>query len=104
MQAAFTDALTFHYVVAKYFEIPATGALLVADGAVREPLDQLGLIAHEHYLPVDAGNLEEVIESLFDPARSQDLDAIRQRGQELVLTAHKTSDRAARIDQVVACR
>src|SRR5262249_10711971 len=41
-RVAFTDCSTFKYVVAKYFEIPATGALLVAEDAVSAPLKELG--------------------------------------------------------------
>src|SRR6185295_5608359 len=43
-RAGFTDSLIYGYVVAKYFEIPATGALLFADDAVSGPLRELGFI------------------------------------------------------------
>ena len=61
-KAGFTDALIYRYIVAKHFEIPATGALLVADGVVSEPLRQLGFIENVHYVPVSAENLEEKIQ------------------------------------------
>ncbi|HEV7682474.1 MAG TPA: glycosyltransferase [Pyrinomonadaceae bacterium] len=101
-RAAFTDSLTFRYVVAKYFEIPATGALLLAEDAVSGPLSKLGFIENVHYLPVSQENLEEQIQYFLDEKNHEELDQIRRNGQELVWDRHKTSDRARQIDQ--ACR
>lgn len=98
-RAAFTDSLVYGYVVAKYFEIPATGALLFADEAVSGPLKQLGFVENEHYLPVSTGNLEARIQYILDQANLDELEAIRRRGQELVWERHKTSDRAQQIDE-----
>jgi len=98
-RAAFTDSLIYRYVVAKYFEIPATGALLFADDAVREPLQELGFIENRHYLPVSMENLEERIEYVLDKRNHEELDEIRRRGQELVWERHKTSDRARQINE-----
>jgi hypothetical protein len=97
-KAAFTDSLVFRYVVAKYFEIPATGALLVADNAVSEPLKQLGFTENIHYLPVSAENLEETIHYALDENNSTHIKAVRQQGQQLVLSSHRTRDRAKLID------
>jgi len=99
-RVGFTDALTYEYVVAKYFEIPATGALLLADAVVSEPLRKLGFIANEHYLPVSKENLEERIQFVLDVANHEELDKIRRRGQELVCQKHKTIDRARQINDV----
>jgi hypothetical protein len=98
-RAAFTDSLIYKYVVAKYFEIPATGALLLADDAVRRPLGDLGFIEHEHYLPVSKETLEERVRYVLDERNHEELDAVRSRGQELVRARHKTSDRARQIDE-----
>jgi len=97
-RAAFTDSSMFHYVLAKYFEIPATGALLLADDSVREPLKQLGFIDNQHYVAVSATNLEEKIAFVLDERNHEELDQVRRRGQELVWAGHKTSDRASQID------
>jgi hypothetical protein len=98
-RAGFTDSLKFKYVVAKYFEIPATGALLLADEAVREPLKELGFIENEHYLSVSQENLEERIQYVLDERNHPELDEIRRSGQELVWKSHKTSDRAKLINE-----
>jgi Glycosyl transferases group 1 len=99
-KVAFTDAAWLRYVVAKYFEIPATGALLLADGAVREQLNELGLLENVHYIAASAKNLEEQIQYVLDPIHDEEINAIRRRGQELVSSRHKTSDRANLIDRV----
>jgi Glycosyl transferases group 1 len=99
-RAGFTDALTYRYVVAKHFEIPATGALLVADGLVSEPLRQLGFVENVHYVPVSAENLEERIRYVLAEDNRAEIDEIRRRGQQLVLGAHRTSDRAGLIDSI----
>jgi hypothetical protein len=98
-RAGFTDALRYGYAVAKYFEIPATGALLLADDAVSEPVSRLGFIPNEHYLPASTENLEERIRYVLDEANHDEIDEIRRRGQELVWERHKTTDRARQINQ-----
>jgi hypothetical protein len=90
----------FKYVVGKYFEIPATGALLLADDAVSEPMTALGFVENHHYLPASQENLEERIEYVLDEKNHEELDRIRRTGQELVWERHKTSDRARQIDEV----
>lgn len=99
-RAGFTDSSIFKYIVAKYFEIPATGALLFADNAVSEPLKELGFVENEHYFPVSKENLEERIRYILDERNHEALDKIRRRGQELVWARHKTSDRAREINKV----
>ena len=97
-RAGFTDSSKFHYVLAKYFEIPATGALLVGDDSVSGPLRQLGFIQDEHYVAVSAENLEEKVRFVLDERNHEQLDQIRRRGQELVWDRHKSIDRARQID------
>jgi hypothetical protein len=99
-RVAFTDASTFGYSVAKYFEIPATGSLLLADRAVSDPLRAIGFIDGVHYLGVSNDDLEEKIEYALDESNRDELDQIRRNGQELVWRRHKTSDRARSIDEI----
>lgn len=97
-RAAFTDSSKFHYVLAKYFEIPATGALLMGDDSVSGPLGQLGFIDNEHYIAVSHRDLEEKIRFVLDERNHDELDQIRRRGQELVWERHQSIDRARQID------
>jgi hypothetical protein len=101
-RVGFTDSTRYKYVVAKYFEIPATGALLLADDAVAGPLKELGLIEYRHYLPVSCNDLEEKVHYVLDEKNHEELDEVRKRGQKLIWERHKTSDRARMIDEI--CR
>lgn len=96
----FTDSAIYEYVVAKYFEIPATGALLLADDAVRGPLEELGFIQGVHYIAVSKENLDLQIRYVLDATNHEQLDEIRRRGQKLVWDRHKTSDRARQINHL----
>jgi len=98
-RVAFTDSVKYGYVVAKYFEIPATGALLLADDTVASPLRQLGFEKNVHYVPVSARNLEKQIRFVLDEKNRPQLDEIRRNGQTLVWQRHTTSDRAKQIDE-----
>jgi hypothetical protein len=101
-RVGFTDSGVYQYVVAKYFEIPATGALLLADDAVRAPLKELGFIENVHYFAVSSENCEEQVRYVLDESNREELDEIRRCGQQLVWEKHKTSDRARRIDEICA--
>lgn len=98
--AGFTDALVHFYIVAKHFEIPATGALLIADRAVAPQLESLGFIDGEHYVSTTADELEAIVESVLDPDNAEEIDAIRRRGHALVHRCHTTLHRARQIDAV----
>ena len=101
-RAAFTDSSRFNYLVAKFFEIPATGALLVADRKASPSLRQLGLIEGEHYIAASFDDLEEQVRFTLDESNHDSLDSVRARGQALVWERHKSSDRARLID--ATCR
>jgi hypothetical protein len=99
-RAAFTDASKFNYLLAKFFEIPATGSLLLGDAAVEKQLSQLGFCQRVHYIPVSDVTLESELRHILDAKNHAELDEIRRRGQQLVWSQHKTSDRAKLIDDV----
>jgi hypothetical protein len=96
----FTDCSIYSYIVAKYFEIPSTGALLLADDTISEPFRELGFIENIHYVPVSMNNLEEKIQYVLHEKHHPELDEIRKRGQALVWEKHTTSHRARLIDTV----
>jgi hypothetical protein len=99
-RAAFTDASNFNYLLAKFFEIPATGSLLLADAAVEKELSQLGFCQRVHYVPVSEATLERELRYVLDANNHAELDEMRRRGQHLVWERHKTSDRAKLINDV----
>jgi hypothetical protein len=99
-RAAFTECSTFRYVLAKHFEIPATGALLMAGLGATEALGRLGFVDGDHYISVSSEDLEGKLRYVLDESNHSHLDRIRQSGQALVWERHKTSDRARLIDEV----
>lgn len=99
-RAAFTDASKFNYLLAKFFEIPATGSLLLGDTAVEKELSQLGFRQRVHYIPVSDATLESELKHILDARNHAELDEVRRRGQQLIWARHKTSDRAKLIDEV----
>jgi Glycosyl transferases group 1 len=99
--AGFTDALVHQYVVAKHFEIPATGALLIADRAVSPQMAALGFVDGEHYLSATAADLESVVARAVHPAFYAEADAIRRRGHALVHAKHTVEHRAKAIEELV---
>jgi hypothetical protein len=102
-RVGFADSVfPYAYIVAKFFEIPATGALLLADDTVSEPLKRLGFEAGRHYVPVSQKNLKAQIEYVLSESNYDELDQIRRNGQALVHEQHKTSDRARFINAVCA--
>jgi Glycosyl transferases group 1 len=97
-RSAFTDCLIFGYLVAKHFEIAATGALLVADRAANGLLAQLGIFEGEHYIATSNDEMEETIKFVIDESHHRELDELRRRAQRLVSEKHTTRERARLID------
>jgi len=96
--AALTDGLKYRYIVAKHFEIPAAGALLIADRSCAPQLAMLGFVDGEHYLAASTDDLEQIVERALDPRNRESIDAIRRRGHALVHARHTTACRAREID------
>lgn len=103
-RVGFADGSIYRYLVGKHFEIPAVGALLLVDRAVRDGFGDLGFIEDVHYLSVSSADMEEKIRYLLNKDNHPELDRIRRQGQALVWERHKTSDRAKLIDEVCARR
>lgn len=102
-RVGFADSVfPYGYVVAKFFEIPATGALLLADEVVSVPLAELGFVVGEHYVSASLTNLEERVAYVLDENNREEMDRVRRNGQDLVHKQHKTSDRATQIDKLVS--
>ncbi len=97
-RSAFTDCSIFGYLVAKHFEIAATGSLLVADRAAKGLLAQLGMFEGEHYIATSNDDMEETIQFVIDESHHRELDEVRRRGQRLVWEKHTTRERARLID------
>ena len=90
------------YIVSKFFEIPASGALLLAyDEYVKEPLKELGFIDGENYISANHENVIEKILFITDPNNKEKIDCIRKNGYNLVWSKHTLLNRIDIIENIV---
>ena len=88
---AITDSShgTHDSVIAKYFEIPAAGALLLATRT--QDLSDIGFVPYVHYVPVTLENVLERIETVL--ANPDEFEHIRKEGMEYVRANHGIEQR-----------
>jgi hypothetical protein len=89
--SAFTCASAFRYTLMKYFEIPASGALMF--GETTPELEALGFRDGEHYIAVDDRNFAERIRYYTSKVGRLEGDRIRLQGCDFVSTTHTWSKR-----------
>lgn len=79
----------FNYIVSKYFEIPASGALLFAYiEPIKELLTSYGFIDGVNMISFNYNNLNERIKYILDPKNREDINKIRLNGYKLVKRRH----------------
>ena len=72
------------YLVSKFFEIIASGTLLIAyDEHVKEQLKQVGFIDKVNYISCSLENMEEIFEYVLSPSNIKEINTIRRNGFEL---------------------
>ena len=98
--AVVTDGLTLNYTVAKCFEVPATGALLLVNSELTPHLAPLGFERGVHFVEYTRSTLDSVVDWVLEPANRGAVDAIRAQGQTLVWARHTVHHRAAVLDAV----
>lgn len=82
------------YLVAKFFEIPGSGSLLLAyDEFIKEHLCELGLIDGENYISVNHDNLKEKIDYILNPDNRKYIDSVRTKGYLLIQNNHTLKKR-----------
>lgn len=96
--AALTDGTVFNRSVAKVFEIPATGALLLANAELVPVLADVGMRPGAHFVAYTAATLDAVVDWVLHPAHRAAVDAIRAQGQAIVWARHTVFHRAAALD------
>lgn len=94
---AVTSGLIFNYAVAKYFEIPATGSLLIANET--EDSIKAGLISNEHFVPITKDNAQQQIYDCLDNYEAY--QHIRRQGMEYVRANHSVNNRALQLINII---
>ena len=95
-----TSSLILHYVVAKVFEIPAMGQLLLINHEIEPLLNALCLYPNIHFLSYSKKSMSSVIQrAVHKNFASQNL-RIRRAAQSVVIEMHTTEARAQLVTQI----
>lgn len=97
--ACITTTLVHRRLVAKIFELPATGSLLLVNLDLEIYLTALGMQNRVHYVGFEDTDPESGIWWVFDPKNADQVDKIRRAGMELARSKHKTLDRAKGLNE-----
>ena len=102
--ACITDGLHLNYTIAKVFEIPSAGCLLLINAEMRAALARHGMFDGVHFLSYRnrRQSLERVVDYILRPANAAKIRAKRQRAQALVWRRHLVVHKAAALRSVVA--
>jgi hypothetical protein len=88
-------------ILAKAFEIPATGSLLVAHDSCKKGLEKVGFIENENCIFFNFENFNKVTDYILDLNNRHIIDNIRKKGQELILNNHCESLRIKQINSIL---
>ena len=95
----FTDCSSLNYVLAKYFEIPASGSLLLGEETKYNDLEKLGFIDNVNYIKCNMQNIDMKIEWILNPVNNAEIERIRKAGQKLVLEKHHIKNRVKQMNE-----
>ena len=98
----FTDCSTLNYILAKYFEIPASGALLLAEDNAYGDLEKLGYSDGVNYIKCSQEDIMEKLDWILDPANRAEVDKIRKAGQVHVHEHHHITMRAGQMANIIS--
>lgn len=90
------------YILAKTFEIPATGTVVVMDDFVEPMMNKLGFQRNIHYISTNPEYLQSDLEFWFHPENSAKLEKISKAGYRLVLERHTLEKRVEEFEKIVA--
>jgi hypothetical protein len=97
--ACIFDGSSSNFVVAKVFEVTATGSLLLFSDDLVDALAALGLTNGVHYASFNASSLDAVVDWALAPASRARVDRIRAAGQAVAHARHRTQ---ARVEAIYA--
>jgi len=97
--AAICDGSRNNFAVAKVFEIPMTGALLLFSDDLSDALEALGFLDHANYVSFNASSLDATVDWVLNPKNRARVDLVRAAGQALAHARHKTNARVGAIHE-----
>lgn len=93
------------YILAKFFEITASGSLLLAfNKNTKSAFEEIGFIDKVHYLSVDETDYIDTVNYVLDSNNRKAIDKIRQTGMEFTEQYHFYTNRAEFIDKILTNR
>ena len=91
---SFRDNTNNGYLIAKFFEIPGNGLLLLANTyGVEDEISSCGFVDMVNYINVSFNNIDEVINYIFNTDNFNKINEIRKNGYELVKQNHLINNR-----------
>lgn len=85
-------------LVAKHFEIAATGTVLITDAFVAPLMAKIGFIENIHYLVATPESLEATLYYWLKPENAARLNQISKAGHDLVKSRHSLEHRVEQFD------
>jgi hypothetical protein len=89
------------YILAKHFEIPAAGSVMITDKFVAPLMERLGFIENVHYLTTTPDTLETDLQQWLTPENMENLESIAIAGQKLVAEQHTMEKRVKQFELAV---
>jgi len=90
------------YIVAKFFEIPASNTLLVAyDEHIKEELIKLGFIDNVNYISFNIKNYNERFSYILDHKNRHKIRTITNAGYNLIKDHHTLSNRVIQLNTII---
>ena len=87
----------FNYVLAKCFEIMATGSLLLVDETADSK--KLGLVPYKHYIPINKSDVfDKIYQCIKDP---NSYDGIRKAGMRFARENHSIINRMDQFEKIL---
>ena len=94
-----TTTSLYRYLIAKVFEIPATGALLLVNNDLNPLMESLGLFKGKHYVSYGNNDPADKIWWVLDEKNKAEIDSIRLAGMHYIREHHMTENRAKALDE-----
>ena len=98
-----TDCSTLQYALAKVFEIPASGQLLLVNAEIAPVLRALCMVEGEQFLAYRKKGVSSQIEQVRSLGARTRVNHIRENGHVQVLRWHTTARRASQLDRMMRC-
>jgi hypothetical protein len=96
---SYTCTMIRFCLVAKVFEIPAAGSLLLVNEGVSDLLSYLHMINGIHYLGYNASDPKTMISYVLNNENVKQINIIRRNGYNIIRKYHTTSHRAQAIHE-----